>query len=54
MLIAQMRKKLVKHQLVFHINKTNKRFGSWSGEGMKQYDEIAKLVKSDREHNQQV
>ena len=36
------------------MNKTNKRFGGWSSEGMKRYDKIAEVVKSDREHNQQV
>lgn len=36
------------------MNKTNKRFGGWSSEGMKRYDEIAKIVKSDREHNEHV
>ena len=36
------------------MNKINKRFGGWSSEDMKQYDEIAKVVKSDRELNQQV
>ena len=46
--------KKVKHQSVFTMNKTNKRFGGWSSEGMKRYDEIAEVVKSDREHNQQV
>ena len=33
---------------------TNKRFGGWSNEGMKPYDENALLVKSDGEPNQQV
>ena len=46
--------KRVKHQSEFTMNKTNKRFGGWSSEGMKRYDEIAGLVQSDREHNQQV
>ena len=46
--------KKVKYQSEFTMNKTNKRFGGWSSEGMKRYDEIAGLVKSDREHNQQV
>ena len=36
------------------MDKTNKRFGVWSSEGMKKYDEIIKFVESDRELNQQV
>ena len=36
------------------MNKTNKRFGGLSSEGMKRYDKIAKVAKSNREHNQQV
>ena len=31
-----------------------KRFGGWSSEGMKQYDKIDQVVKSDIELNQQV
>ena len=46
--------KKVKHQSILAINKTNKRFGGWSSKGMKRYDEIAEVVKSDRELNQQV
>ena len=46
--------KKVKHQSEFAMNKTNKRFGSCSSEGMKRYDKIAEVVNSDREHNQQV
>ena len=42
-----------KKQSDYTLNKTNRRFGGWSSEGMKRYDEIAKLVKSDRELNQQ-
>ena len=42
-----------KKQSNYTLNKTNQRFGGWSSEGMKRYDEIAKLVKSDRELNQQ-
>ena len=36
------------------MNKTNKRFGGWPNEGMKRYDEIAKVVKSDRKLNHPV
>ena len=46
--------KKVKHQSEFTMNKTSKRFGGWSSKDMKQYDEIAAIVKLDRKHNQQV
>ena len=46
--------KKVKLQLLYTIKKTNTRFGGWSSEGIKHYDEIAKAIKSDREFNQQV
>ena len=46
--------KKVKLQSLFTKNKTNKRFGGWSSEGMKQYDEISKVAKSNGELNQQV
>ena len=45
--------KKVKHQSVLTMNKTNKRFGGWPSEDMKQYDKIAKPVEFDRELNQQ-
>ena len=35
-------------------NKTNKQFGCWSSAGMKRYNDIANLVKSDRTFNHQV
>ena len=35
------------------MNKTNKRFGGWSSGGVKQYDKIVVVFKSDRELNQQ-
>ena len=44
----------VKNLSIYTTNKTNKRFGGWSSAGMKRYDEIAKLVKSDRTFNHQV
>ena len=40
--------KKVNHQSEFTMNKTNKRFGGWSSEGMKQYDKITQVDKSDR------
>ena len=46
--------KKLKQQSVHTMNKTNKRFGGWSSEGMKRYDEIAKVIKSDREFILQV
>ena len=46
--------KKVKHQSEFTMNKTNKRFVGWSSKGMKLNDKIAEVIKSDREHNQQV
>ena len=44
----------VKNLSTYTTNKTNKRFGGWSSVGMKRYDDIAKLVKSDRTFNHQV
>ena len=41
-----------KHQSVFTMNKTNKRFDGWSSQGMKRYDEIAKIIKADVVLNQ--
>ena len=38
----------------YAIKKTNKRFGGWTSNGMKRYDEIANLVKNDRKMNNQV
>ena len=36
------------------LSKKNKRFGGWTSDGMKRYDEIANLVKSDRNINKKV
>ena len=42
----------IKYQ--YAVKKTNKRFGGWTSDGMKRYDEIANLVKSDRNMNKKV
>ena len=46
------KKEKIKYQ--YAVKKTNKRFGGWTSDGMKRYDEIASIVKSDRNMNKNV
>ena len=45
-------KEKIKYQ--YAVKKTNKRFGGWTSDGMKRYDEIASVVKKDRNLNQKI
>ena len=45
-------KEKIKYQ--YAVKKTNKRFGGWTSDGMKRYDEIASNVKSDRNMNKNI
>lgn len=46
------KKEKIKYQ--YAVKKTNKRFGGWTSDGMKRYDEIASIVKKDRNMNKKI
>ena len=46
------KKDRIKYQ--YAVKETNKRFGGWTSDGMKRYEEITDLIKSDQNINKKV